>query len=117
MALYSEEIDGIHGYCSVRLVDMGNGTERIRLEHRVTTDQMPASEWANLPRAYMPHRVAGVAVDSRRIVEFVDVPRGRYIPQEMARELVKKHLGQNTEIEWLGRGWAIHSSFSTRRAR
>jgi hypothetical protein len=112
MALYSEEIDGIHGYCSVKLVDNGDGTERIRLEHRVTTDQMPASEWASLPRVYMPHRVAGLAVASRRIVEFVDVPRGRYIPDAVAHDLVRKHLGQNTALEWMGRGWAIHSSFS-----
>lgn len=105
--LYSAEIDGIYGYCKVSLVDMGNGTERVRLEHRVTTEQMPESQYETLPKIYMHMRCGGLVFPTR-IIEYVDVPKGRYVPSQVATELARKHLGPNVGVEWLGRGWSLH---------
>jgi hypothetical protein len=54
----------------------------------------------------MPQRIAGIVFPTR-IVEYVDVPRGRWVPDDVAKALVRKHVGERYTVEWLGRGWSI----------
>lgn len=102
MQLY-REFDGITGTVRVTLVDLGNGRERVRLEHTVTPDLKPQA----LPKyKYFPKRIAGMVFPTR-IIESVELPKGRFVPDSVAQSLVRKHIGAGYTVEWLGRGWSI----------
>jgi hypothetical protein len=99
------DIDGIKGQIKIRLVE-GETTDRIRLEHVVTPD-LPAQE---LPKfKYLPRRIAGLVFPTR-IIEFVDVPKGKFVPCGVAQDLVRKHLGNAYTVSWVGRGWWIEAA-------
>jgi hypothetical protein len=108
---FYEEIDGIMGTLRVSLADNGDGTERVSLRHTITPDLKPQ----DLPKGkYMPVRMAGIVFPTR-IVEYVDVPKGRWVPDDVAESLVHKHVGANFTVEWLGRGWSIDIAYRPRR--
>lgn len=97
-----EEIDGINGTVTVKLEDLGNGMERVKFEHTVH----PGLDQSNLPDTYQ-HRVICEMDYFTRVVEYVDVVRGRFVPTGVATNLTKKYLGSGWHAEWHGRGWIV----------
>lgn len=102
MIIY-REIDGVQGTMNISLVEVDATTDRIRIEHTVTPDLAGQ----DLPKGkYLPKRI-GQLVYPTRIIEYVDVPRGQWVPAREALALVKKHLGEAYTVMWQGRGWTI----------
>lgn len=102
--MISMEYEGIWGMARITLRDNGNGTQRVRLEH-VITSECPAGQ--ELPKyKYLPVRKCGIVFPTR-IIEYVDVPKGKYVPMDVADALVEKYFGPSYCATWLGRGWDI----------